>query len=91
MLNSKMVKGERNEKRKIAPIKMLSDLVGCLKNVQACLTMMCPNRQLQILSSHPTRAANQKNKKQKKTCSMFIYELGHLKQIYSLAVLDAEV
>ena len=38
---------------------MLSSLVGCLKNVQVCLTTMCPNRQLQILVSHPASAAKQ--------------------------------
>lgn len=64
---------------------MLSSLVECLKNVQGCLTMLCPKRQLQILPSHPASAAKQT----KNIGSMFVYEPGHLKQILSLTVLDA--
>ena len=63
----------------MTPIKMLSSLVGCLKNIQICLTIITNTNnspithvcKLQILTSHPMTGANQPEN----ICSVFIYEL----------------
>ena len=57
----------------MTPIKMLSGLVGCLKNIQICLTIIANTHvcKLQILTSHPMTGAKQTEN----ICSVFIYEL----------------
>ena len=77
MLNSKVVKSENSEK-KITPIKLLSWLVRCLRNIQICLTRVCPQRHLH----HPILQVQQREQGQQSLLSVH-YELGNLGETYS--------
>ena len=77
MLNSKVVESENSEK-KITPVKLLSWLVRWLRNVQICLTRMCPQRHLH----HPTLQVQQSEQGQQSLLSVH-YELGNLEETYS--------
>ena len=78
MLNSKVVKSEKNSEKKITPIKLLSWLVRCLRNIQICLTRVCPQRHLH----HPTLQVQQSEQGQQSLLSVH-YEVGNLGETYS--------
>ena len=77
MLNSKVVESENSEE-KITPVKLLSWLVRWLRNVQICLTRMCPQRHLH----HPILQVQQSEQGQQSLLKVY-YELGNLGETYS--------